>query len=185
MHPLPYAWTYAVSFNCSQWQTHRYGLPELPSVSLCIRHQILSILHLPCPVVQWAPVVLNYKHLSMAFLISPVDHVVSIVRSWTYFTCLVTQSAPVVLKNKHFRMAFLSCPVHHGIWIVRSIEYRLHLAWPSNAARCAALFPTCKHSVKTRVLRQWAVLLLLEWVAICLKIEGIWTYNIHWHFIYI
>ena len=141
--------------------------------------------HLPCPVVQWAPVVLNYKHLSMAFLISPVDHVVSIVRSWTYFTCLVTQSAPVVLKNKHFRMAFLSCPVHHGIWIVRSIEYRLHLAWPSNAARCAALFPTCKHSVKTRVLRQWAVLLLLEWVAICLKIEGIWTYNIHWHFIYI
>ena len=54
-------------------------------------------------------------------------------------------------------MTFLNCIVHHVVFIVRSItEYRLYLAYPSNATRWKALFPPCKHSVQ-ECNEQWAV----------------------------
>ena len=181
MHPVPYAWTYAMSFSCSQWQARRYSLPELPSASLCIHHQILDVLHLLCLVVQWDLIVLNYKHMSMAFLICLVHHVVSTVRSWTYFTCLVTLSAPV-LKDKHTSdwppwtaqciMVYASLDLLNTDFISHGHPMQLgvgHCFLPASILLQQGCFG------------QWAVLLLLEWGAICVKLREIWTYNIHWH----
>jgi len=114
-----------------------------------------TLYHMPGHM-QWASAVLNNKHVEYG--LPELPSASWCMNRWILDVCHI--SCHSVSSSSQSQALEYDLPELHGVSCCVHLdptEYRLHLAYPSNASRCKALFPPYKHSVQQECHEQRAV----------------------------